>query len=246
MCLVYAWLVMRYISDDYPAPVPREEGLEQPVPREEVLEQPVPTEHASEQPVPRKQGLEQPVPTEHASEQPVPRKQGLEQPVPTEHASEQPVPSEEVLRSTEQEQRLALHEPASREQVLEHTEPVLREQALPNPVPREHTSEITIPELRDEVLDPGSAEMFTTCPTCNQTNISDILQVLSEGGEMADIFYNFGLEDELKRSLHGVSIHISIHMVNISVTDMGFLINNTTQMTFNMVYWAPRALENAS
>ena len=27
---------------------------------------------------------------------------------------------------------------------------------------------------------------------------------------------------------------------------MGFLINNTTQMTFNRVYWAPRALESAS
>ena len=27
---------------------------------------------------------------------------------------------------------------------------------------------------------------------------------------------------------------------------MGFLINNTTQMTFNKVYWAPRALKSAS
>ena len=31
-----------------------------------------------------------------------------------------------------------------------------------------------------------------------------------------------------------------------TVTDMGFLINNTTQMTFNRVYWAPRAMESAS
>ena len=31
-----------------------------------------------------------------------------------------------------------------------------------------------------------------------------------------------------------------------TVTDMGFLINNTTHMTFNKVYWAPRDLESAS
>ena len=36
------------------------------------------------------------------------------------------------------------------------------------------------------------------------------------------------------------------HNVMWCVTDMGFLINNTTQMTFNRVYWAPRALESAS
>ena len=30
------------------------------------------------------------------------------------------------------------------------------------------------------------------------------------------------------------------------VTDMEFLINNTTQMTFNRVYWAPIAMESAS
>ena len=30
------------------------------------------------------------------------------------------------------------------------------------------------------------------------------------------------------------------------VTDMEFLINNTTQMTFNRVYWTPRAMASAS
>ena len=32
----------------------------------------------------------------------------------------------------------------------------------------------------------------------------------------------------------------------VYVMDMGFLINNTTQISFNRVYWAPRALESAS
>jgi hypothetical protein len=51
-----------------------------------------------------------------------------------------------------------------------------------------------------------SADTFISCPHCNKTGTDDIIKSLNTDREMRDIFYNFGLEDELRRSLHGVGI----------------------------------------
>ena len=52
---------------------------------------------------------------------------------------------------------------------------------------------------------------FAACPTCERTDISQIMASLQQDPVMNGTFFNFGIEHELRRSLYGVcDSHIAL------------------------------------